>query len=144
MNLSTLSRTKNLTAVLVLAGAVMIGLFAIPAISKNTPTFGPIPDEVLEMDGAIDGDLVTDYVPALDREGNVAGYVKATDILEIDGKEPTDGPIPVVSRDLELVGHMVPARGFVPLGTQFESVPRIPVTVLEMLPDGTEQVTTIK
>jgi hypothetical protein len=107
------------------------------AQSDGGPTFGTIPDAVLEIEGPVDPDLVSDYVPALDDEGGIAGYVKATAVLEIDGNQPPDGPIPVVNRDLELVGHMVARRGFVPLGTSFGDVPLKPITVYEMQPDGT-------
>ncbi len=90
MNLSALSRTRNLTTVLVLAGAVMIGLFAIPAISKNTPTFGPIPDEVLEIWATAIVEAGVRRAIWVGRRPNRAAKTPETALIEIDGRSPPD------------------------------------------------------
>jgi len=126
---------------LAIATVLIMGIVAIPAMSEEAPTFGTIPDEAWDtVDGSVDRSLVPDYVAALDRSGDFAGYVSADDILPTDGTPAPDGPIPVVDGNLALVGHMVPDRGFVPLGTLFEDVPRFPVRLIHGLEDGTEEI----
>ena len=121
------TRIAALSEVLTLATVVV----AAPALSDPAASFGTIPREAWLTDGSVNMDVVPDYVQALDREGG-AGYVRAADILPDDGRgEPTDGPIAVVDRNRELVGWMVPERGFVPIGIALEDVPRVPVTVYE-------------
>jgi len=100
------------------------------ACSGAGHSFGTIPPEAWRPDGSVDMSLVPDYVQALDRDGNVAGYVRAEDILGVRGvEEPPTGPIPVVDRQLVQVGWMVPDAGFVPLGTPIEKITTVPVTV---------------
>lgn len=134
----TSSRWTTNTAI---SGVVAIGMLALlaagqlviadPAISAAKPTFGNIPDAAWSADGAVDMTLVPDYVGAFDQSGDLAGYMRAEDILgDEDGHSP-DGPIPVVNQALELVGHMVPDRGFVPLGQPFSSVDKKDITLYE-------------
>jgi hypothetical protein len=131
--------TTSLVVALTLLALVATGvlLIADPASSEAKPTFGTIPDSAWTADGSIDIGLVPDYVGALDRSGNLAGFVRAADILEDDDSWSPEGPIPVVNDDLELVGHMVPDRGFVPLGQPFDSVEKIDVILYERSDDGT-------
>jgi hypothetical protein len=71
-------------------------------------TKGPLPTDAVDDAGRLDESRVPDFIPALDREGEIAGYVR---YCAIRG----GGAIPVYADDLEtLVGHMVPGRGFVP------------------------------
>jgi hypothetical protein len=67
--------------------------------------------------------LVPDFVPALDRNGDVAGYVSKEALIG-----PPGATIPVVAADLSTrVGDMVPGKGFVPLGSDPGSIPDFPV-----------------
>lgn len=84
----------------------------------------------MKPDGSVNMDLVPDFVEALDRDGTMAGYVRAEDILGVGGVgEPPPGPIPVVDRRLVQVGWIVPGAGFVPLATPLEEVASVPATV---------------
>jgi hypothetical protein len=113
-----------LAGLVVLTVAVVI---AAGAANGGPLTKGPIPSQAIQ-NGAFDKALIPDFIPALDRNGQVAGYV-AKDLAIADGA-PTDSPIPVYAADLTtLVGHMYSGRGFVPLGTSPDSVPVIPATV---------------
>lgn len=59
------------------------------------------------------------------------GYVEARYVAPVIGHEDDmamDDPIPVVDRQLNLIGHSIPGHGFVPLGTDINDVPGIIVT----------------
>lgn len=124
-NMSAIQGHKRIISGLVLA-AVAVGALAATTIGANrTPTKGPIPDAAVKAGGDFDMRLVPDFVPALDRNGDVAGYVT---------KEALSGPpnvnIPVFAPDLSTrVGDMVPGKGFVPLGAAPDSVSDMPVVV---------------
>lgn len=122
--------------------AAIIGMFlagtgvaiSTAAESPSTPTKGPVPDSAFGEEGGVDVAQVPDYVPALGQEGKVVGYVAKTDIMPSpDGLTgPTDEAIPVLDDTLtKIVGHMYPGRGFVPIGSRPEDVPKVPVTVVE-------------
>lgn len=99
-----------------------------PAQTNDTgqPTRGRIPDDAVDADGYLDLDKVPDYVPALGRDGATVGWMRKADALPSTSNEPA----PVFGDDLRtLVGHMYPARGFVPLGTDPGSVPAIEVEI---------------
>jgi hypothetical protein len=116
--------------------AVLFGVVALFAVAASAarPSVGRIPEAAFKPDG-IDASQVPHYVPALDRQGNVAGYVQKEDILPQKGRRQADGPILVVDESLErIVGHMHPGRGFVPLGRSLEDVPLIPETIFETGP----------
>ena len=131
-------RTRTLAAIAIGTAVSLSVLIAVPAVSDPADTFGRIPDEAWQQDGSIDQSLVPDYVEALDRDGNIVGYVRAAHILPLDGTEPPDEPIPVVNEEKQLVGHHHPGRGFVPLGTDASQVPTIPTTVVELPSDQPE------
>jgi hypothetical protein len=120
--------------VVVIALAGLLVLFAAIAASlvvasEPQPTKGPIPPNAVQ-NGVFNRELIPDFIPALDRNGNVAGYV-ARD-LAIPVGAPVNTPVPVYASDLKtLVGYMHPGRGFVPLGTSPDAVPLIPATVEE-------------
>lgn len=127
---------------LVVAAALLIlAAIALPALSEPAPTFGTIPPDAWLPDGTMDHELVPDYIVAWARDGSQAGYVSARDILSED--EGVDVALPVVDKELNLVGHMVPGRGFVPIGAPFESVDKIPATLYEGQPDGTVKATIV-
>ena len=124
---------NRLVAVATVAAMVTAG-FALSSRSADEPTFGRVPEGVLtpERDLAVDpireGEI-PDYIIAWDGN-NAAGYVKAADLFGVDGDGAgADGPLPVVNRNLELVGHMT-SSGFVGLD---QDRPRIQVstTVVE-------------
>lgn len=101
---------------------VAMGIVAF-ASADAPPTKGRIPDEAF-ANNSVQLDLVPDYVGALTRDGQLAGYVRKTDIFGREGLA-SEAPILVVDETLtKPVGRMVPDRGFVPLGTPEESVPR--------------------
>jgi hypothetical protein len=95
-----------------------------------SPTVGPIPPSAFRPDGSIDRSQVPDFIPALDRKGDIVGYVARDEVMPKEGLQPPGGLAPldkpqtVYSRDLKtVVGHMYPGRGFVPLGTDSNDVP---------------------
>lgn len=93
------------------------------------PTKGRIPDAAFQADGKVNQELVPTFIPTLDQQGQEVGWVRYSDI-QGDTMTGANGPVPVYADDLKrLVGHMYPARGFVPLGTDPESVAKIPVWV---------------
>jgi hypothetical protein len=70
-------------------------------------TKGPIPEGAINDAGMLDETLVPDFIPALDHDGEIAGYVRYCAIH-------AGGAIPVYGDDLEtVVGHMLPGQGFV-------------------------------
>ncbi|MEZ5170652.1 MAG: hypothetical protein R3A49_07895 [Acidimicrobiia bacterium] len=89
------------------------------------PTKGPIPESAW-TDDDVDLSQVPDFIPALDRTGDIAGYIDKMDILGPSASPPPDHvvtglqpepPIPVVGDDLETpVGYHYSGFGFVPLG----------------------------
>jgi hypothetical protein len=81
--------------------------------------------------GAVDPRTVPDYVAAWNRDGTaIAGYVPKACLFPgaqiVSGTQ--DSACPVFAEDLRtLVGHMVPGRGFVPLGVDPGDVATFPV-----------------
>lgn len=70
-------------------------------------TKGPIPDDAISDAGRLDESRIPDFIPALDRNGEIAGYVRYCAIQ-------TGGAVAVYADDLEtVVGHMLPGQGFV-------------------------------
>jgi hypothetical protein len=117
-----------LTISAVAAGAALGG--------SPAPTKGIIPPEAFQPGKQIDPALVPDYIVALGRDGKPVGYVSKELALGLtpdpldDSGRPMAAVIPVYGGDLvTIVGHMVPDLGFVPLGTDPESIPRPEVEV---------------
>jgi hypothetical protein len=79
--------------------------------------------------GVVDPQQFPDFISALDRAGNPAGYVPKSCLFPTAATGPgQDESCPVFADDLiTLVGHMVPGRGFVPLGVDPGDVPPFPV-----------------
>lgn len=130
------NRTRKAILVVIAAAASILAVAAVALAmpSDSTPTSGRIPEQAFRADGSIDRSLVPDFVVALDREGKPVGYVSKDDAIPQEGLEapsglaPSDRPEKVYGNDLKtIVGYMYPAKGFVPLGTDPETVPTIPV-----------------
>lgn len=84
---------------------------------SSRPLRGPIPDD-LPVIGADDRAPagMPRYIPALDRDGEHAGYVHYDTMIRLEGSV-ADEALPVYDDSLErVVGHMVPGYGFVPEG----------------------------
>lgn len=93
------------------------------------PTKGPIPDAAFRADGSMDQELIPTFIPTMNQQGVEVGWVRFSDV-QGDTQNGTNNAIPVYADDLaQLVGHMYPARGFVPLGTNPESVKAIDIWV---------------
>lgn len=106
----------------------------VEAVVWRQPTKGPIPDAAVPAAGGeVNGALVPDFVSALGQDGvTIAGYVPKRFLIGgadrlVPGtlaNPPQQSPIPVYGEDLTtLVGHMVPGRGFVPLGSTGTATP---------------------
>jgi len=102
-------------------------------------TFGTIPESVFDTDGPIEAEALPDYVAVASPspEGGIVGYVRAWYVVPVIGHEDdfwSDDPIPVVDKHLNLVGHMVPGKGFVPVGSDLDEVPDLVVTTIHSPP----------
>jgi hypothetical protein len=102
--------------------------------APHVPTKGPAipfhagqatPDELARM---------PDFIPVTGRGTiAVAGYASKCDLGFCPGVLPelSNAPIDVYGPDLRtLVGHEYPGKGFVPLGTNPDTIPRVPVTCI--------------
>lgn len=125
-------RGKLLGMAAIAAGAIAILTLVNPALS-DTRDFGPVPEEAFVVGTEINADLVPDFVEYAGHSDGVIGYVAKGDIMWVDGEEPPEGPIPVVDRELNVIGHDVPGRGFVPLGADPADI--APVTSTTILYD---------
>lgn len=129
------ARTRRRSALvglpsLALVGGFVLSIVMIAAASAEPANKGRIPDAAFLPNGELDARLVPDFVSAYDRDGvSIAGYVpKAyllhTNLPSVSKELPRLPDIPVYGEDLEtLVGHMVPGKGFVPLGVDPASIP---------------------
>ena len=84
---------------------------------SSSSTFGQIPQAAFTANG-LDPSLVPDLVGALTREGDVAGYIRKSDLLARDGRNNTSLMEPLSVFDEQgarLVGRMYPGLGFVAL-----------------------------
>lgn len=128
-------RTRTVTIALVFAGAAIAVTMAatVPLRADAAPTFGTIPDSLLDptrnllSDPIRDGEL-PDYIVVWGRDGTLAGYVSSEDAFGEDGSG-REGNLPVVSRDLDLVGFLTP-NGFLGTGERLEDVPEVTVTTV--------------
>lgn len=125
-------KRRGFLAVAVLVVTTVVGI-SLAATSDPLPTKGSIPEDAWLEDGSVDLAQLPDFIVALDGDGNAVGYVERSTLFPDDPtEEPLDGPNPVVDESLQrVIGHMVPGRGFVPVGTPFDQVPTIPVTIVE-------------
>jgi hypothetical protein len=135
-------RTRSLVGVLSATAVIALVLvIALPSQSADRPSFGTIPDFVFAQGMPVHESVLSDYIGVADPNGpGIIGYIKASYAWPVIGAEDEFGSEdarPVVDRDLNVIGHMVPAKGFVPLGTSFEDAPAIPVTTTHGSADTT-------
>jgi hypothetical protein len=75
--------------------------------------------------GIVDPSSAPDYIAVAGDGPGIAGYARREDVLGA-----SDKAFPVFGDDLRtVVGQMVPGKGFVPVGVDPNSVPKIPVVV---------------
>lgn len=103
-------------------GALLALAVVVGSLSAG-PTRGRIPDEAFGTDGSVNHELVPDFIPAV---GTVSeepiGWVAKDDVLPEDPNLLRE-VVPVYADDLQtVIGHMYPAIGFVPIGTDPASV----------------------
>jgi hypothetical protein len=114
--------TTQLAAVLLSAGAIASACS--PAATKGTM---PPPG----ADGHVNASLAPDFIAVAGRDGGIAGYVPRSYLLPeptTTTGRPVEADIPVYGNDLQtLIGHMVAGKGFVPLGVDPATVPKVPV-----------------
>lgn len=122
------NRAISTAAIITLVGLLAVGAaLAGQASSDTRPTKGPVPEDVTASDGSIERDRIPDYVPALDRDGERAGYVESRYLFPDSAAEDqrSNEPLPVYDERLsEVVGHMYPGRGFVSVDADPQDVPR--------------------
>ncbi len=130
------ARGPRARLVLLVASIVLTSLALLvgTALARDpSPTMGTIPREAIQ-DGKVDLSLVPDYIVALGRDGNPVGYVSREQALgsssdQVDkAGRPMAIAVPVFTSDLKtVVGYMYPGRGFVPVGSDPQSVPQLTV-----------------
>lgn len=120
---------------LVLGFALSIGIITVVS-ADPVVTKGPIPDAAFRVNGDLDARLVPDFVPAYGRDGEtIAGYIAKADILHrnipaVSETVPVLPAMAVYGEDLvTVVGHMVPGKGYVPLGKDPRAFPDVEVEV---------------
>ena len=95
-----------------------------PAATKGTM---PPPG----VDGQVSASLAPDFIAVVGRDGGIAGYAPRSYLLPgptTTTGRPVEAEIPVYGSDLQtLIGHMVAGKGFVPLGVDPATVPKVPV-----------------
>jgi hypothetical protein len=109
------------------------------------PTKGTVPPG---PGGPRDLSKVPDYVAAMDVHHPAAGtvgYVRKTDIFHLPGASSardTGAPMTVYGDDLKVVvGHMYPNKGFVPIGTDPNTVPDVSHPIVVEFPPGSGPIT---
>jgi hypothetical protein len=91
-------------------------------------TKGSVPAAAFRSDGTMDKSMIPDFVRALDRDGEPAGFVPKSALAIYNGVEDAD-VIPVYADDLKtIVGHMIAGVGFVPQGADAKAMPTFQVT----------------
>ena len=110
----------------------VLSILMIASASAAAPTAskGLIPAAAVLPNGDFDPRLVPDFVSTYGRDGeSIAGYVPKEYLLHanlpvVSKDLPTLPDIPVYGEDLKtLVGHMVPGKGFIPLGVDPATIP---------------------
>ncbi len=109
---------------LVLSVAALIVVACTPTGSKGTmPPAGP--------DGNIDRDSAPDFIAVAVGNRDEVGYVPKQFLLPeptTSTELPHGDPWPVYAEDLRtLIGHMIPGKGFVPVGVDPATIPDRPV-----------------
>lgn len=121
-----------------LGGAAVSGALGSIGEASGSPSVGRIPNAAFSG-GHLNATLVPGYVPALNQQGSVVGYVRKTDILApapnsagvvVSPAPASTEPIPVYASTLDkVVGHMVPGVGYVALGELPSSELHMPITI---------------
>jgi hypothetical protein len=112
-------RTSRLVATLAVVG--LTAGFGVTRAFGDSADEGPRRLEI-DSDGQLaDPSRLPEFVETLDRDGNVVGYSRMSDILVGPSGPPgsvvVNEPTPVYGPDLhQIVGHMYPGYGFVPSG----------------------------
>lgn len=94
------------------------------AACRPDATKGTMPPA--NANGEVDPGRVPDFIAVAGRDDGIAGYVPRRFLLPDPSSAPVsaDEAWPVYAADLQtLVGHMVPDRGFVPLGVDPATIP---------------------
>lgn len=106
---------RRLLVLAFVLGAITSGCS--PLASKGTlPPPGP--------NGHVDESSAPDFLAVAGRDEGIAGYARTQDVLGAG-----DAPFPVYGEDLRtVVGHMIPGKGFVPIGTDPGAVPTFEVS----------------
>jgi hypothetical protein len=108
--------------------ATMVGFFAVSSeAQQQPPTFGPVPPGAVSADGQPDLSKIPDYVGVLSSNGEVAGYVKRSDLF-LDLSDHPSSPSDALARNdsrrsmtvynvnLEVIGQWIDGVGFVASG----------------------------
>jgi hypothetical protein len=104
-------------ALCIVALAVMFAACSSFATKGSMPPPGP--------HGVVEVSAAPEFIVAADRGSGVAGYARREDVLS-----GTDRAFPVYGYDLRtVVGQVVPGKGFIPVGVDPNTVPKIPVQV---------------
>jgi hypothetical protein len=121
---------KSTLWLLIMQVVVLVGVACSPVGSKGTmPPAGP--------NGEVDPGAAPDFIAVAVGDRDAIGYVQKKFLLP----EPTTSielprgdPWPVYAADLQtLIGHMVPGKGFVPLGVDPATIPDRPVQMGPLL-----------
>ena len=123
------ARLRRRLAIVAVASVLVTiaGIGTAVAIDRQL-TMGRVPSGAFDSDGTVDAKQIPDFVPALGRDGNIAGYMPR-EALGIFNGIVDDEVIPVYAADLTtVVGHMVAGTGFVPLGVDADALPTFAVT----------------
>jgi hypothetical protein len=115
-----------------MAAVVVAALLAgcSPAATKGT--MPPV-----DANGEVDPSTAPDFIAVAGQDAGIAGYARKDDVLRV-----SDGAFPVYGDDLRtLVGHLVPGKGFVPVGVDWATVPTIAV---EVAPSSSPHATHLK
>jgi hypothetical protein len=120
------ARHPRLTAEL---AALFLSVGAITSACAPAATKGTMPPP--GADGQVNASLAPDFIAVAGRDGGIAGYAPRSYLLPeptTTTGRPVEADIPVYGNDLQtLIGHMVAGKGFVPLGVDPATVPKVPV-----------------
>lgn len=102
---------------LFVTAAAMLAACSPLAIKGTMPPPGP--------NGEVDASSAPDFIAVVGQGPDIVGYARRQDVMGA-----SDDPFPVYGADLHtVVGQMVPGKGFIPVGVDPNSVPKISVVV---------------
>lgn len=109
--------------------ALLLSVGAVASACDPAATRGTMPPP--GADGQVNARLAPDFIAVAGRDGGIAGYAPRSYLLPgptTTTGRPVEAEIPVYGNDLQtLIGHMVAGKGFVPLGVDPATVPKVPV-----------------